>query len=89
MATNPNPTSNVATPNPAGTTPPKPPVAAAPTVPAPAKPHYLIIPLPAHQDEANAALAKAALDGYTKIESVYTLTSPSSASAAFAILSRM
>lgn len=51
------------------------------------KPKYLIIVLPPHVEEANAALAKAAEDGYTKVEDVYVVSSPSSASTAFALLS--
>jgi hypothetical protein len=51
-----------------------------------AKPKYRIVVLPPHVDEANAVLAKAALDGYVSIQSVYVVAAPSSASTAFAVL---
>jgi hypothetical protein len=50
------------------------------------KSRYLIIVLPPHVDEANAALAKASDDGYTKLLNVYVVAQPSSASTAFAVL---
>lgn len=59
------------------------PVAAA----APAKPRYVIVALPAHETEANATLARQSAAGYTKLETVYVVATPSSASLAFAVLS--
>ncbi len=50
------------------------------------KTRYLIIVLPPHVDEANAALTKASDDGYTKLLNVYVVSTPSSASTAFAVL---
>jgi len=48
---------------------------------------YLVVELPPHVDAANAVLAKAADDGYTKLLNVYVVATPSSASLAFAVLS--
>jgi hypothetical protein len=73
------------------TTPPVPKAAAKPAPPKaaakPAPPKYLVIALPPHADDANAALVAAAAKGYTTILSVYTISQPSSASTAFAVLS--
>ena len=52
---------------------------------APAK--YLVVELPPHVESANAVLAKAADDGYTKLLNVYVVATPSSSSVAFAVLS--
>jgi hypothetical protein len=52
----------------------------------PEKPRYLIVVLPPHVDEANAALAKASDEGYTKLLNVYVVATPSSASTAYAVL---
>jgi hypothetical protein len=52
-----------------------------------AKTRYLIVVLPPNVVEANAALTKASDDGYTKLLNVYVVSTPSSASTAFAVLS--
>ena len=63
------------------------PAPAAPAPKEPPKPKYLVIALSSHAEAANEALAQAAKDGYTKLEHVYVVTTPSSASSAFAVLS--
>jgi len=91
MATNPTPNPNpTPTPEvPASSTAQPAPTPLPMSAPTPqAKPRYLIVALPAHADEANAVLAKAIDSGYPNMEYVYTVTTPSSASTAFVILSQ-
>jgi hypothetical protein len=70
---------------------PDPPVPSAPVFSPPVtktpKPAYLIVALPFDVVQANAVLAKAAAQGYLKLDTVYVVSTPSSASTAFAVLS--